>query len=67
MNILKDYKRLVNKSAELNNSMKKLQREKDLKIDTINSAYEFKIGKCLNEKIITDQLIKLSKEFVGKN
>ena len=64
---VKDYNKLVNKNQKVANAIAKTQRERDLKVDTINQKYEHKIDKLIRQSNELQMLVKNTKEFVAKN
>ena len=63
----KDYNKLVNKKNDLDNEIARTQREKDLKVDTINKRYENKLEKLIRERKETEFILTSTKEFIAKN
>lgn len=45
--MLLDYEKLIKRQQKLNDKMAKLQREKDLKVSTIEKKYESKIEETI--------------------
>lgn len=64
---VKDYNKLVNKNQRVANAIAKTQRERDLKVDTINQKYEHKIDKLIRKSNEIQIVVKNTKEFVAKN
>lgn len=64
---VKDYNRLVNRNQKVANQIAKTQRERDLKVDTINKKYEQKIDRLLRKSNELQITVKNTKEFVAKN
>lgn len=62
-----DYRRLLNRQQQLDNKLKNLQRERDLKVDAINSKYQFQIDKVMRDIDITKLMVNASKTFVKEN
>lgn len=65
--MVKDYRKLINQEQKLENDLRNLQRERDLKVDAINSRYQFEIDKVMRELSITKLLVEASKKFVEEN
>lgn len=64
---IKEYNKLINKEKQLNDKLAKMQRSKDLEVDTINKNYEFKIDKLMRDIEKTQMEIQLYKKFVEGN
>ncbi len=58
---------LKNELDALNLQMSSLQREKDLKVDTINRKYENKIDKVLRRIDFVKMQMDQAKEYAKKN
>ena len=65
--MVKDYRKLINQEQKLENDLRNLQRARDLKVDAINSRYQFEIDKVMRELSITKLLVEASKKFVEEN
>lgn len=59
-----DINRIVEEKAYIDDLLAKTQREKDLKVDTINKKYEAKIDSILRRQKELDLIIKDTKEYV---
>lgn len=64
---VKDFNRLLNKQQKVEDLLAKTQREKDLKVDTINKKYESKIDKLIRQQQEIDIVVKNTKEYIQKN
>lgn len=58
---------LLNRDQELELKYKKLQRQRDLKVDTIDKEYTNKIEKVLRERRFIKMQMKQAKEFANEN
>lgn len=61
-----DINRLVSEKAKLDDALAKVQRERDLRIDTLNKKYESKLDKLMRRQTEVDILLKNTKEYVEK-
>jgi len=63
----KDYNKLLNKKQKVADKIARTQREKDLKVDTINKQYENKLDKLMREQSEINILVSNTQEYVAKN
>ena len=61
-----DINRLVSEKAKLDDALAKVQRERDLRIDTLNKKYESKLDKLMRRQTEVNILLKNTKEYVEK-
>lgn len=59
-----DINKIVEEKAQIDDLLAKTQREKDLKVDTINKQYEAKIDSILRRQKELELIIKDTKEYV---
>lgn len=59
-----DINKIVEEKAQIDDMLAKTQREKDLKVDTINKQYEAKIDSILRRQKELELIIKDTKEYV---
>lgn len=59
-----DINKIVEEKAQIDDMLAKTQREKDLKVDTINKQYEAKIDTILRRQKELELIIKDTKEYV---
>lgn len=59
-----DINKIVEEKAQIDDILAKTQREKDLKVDTINKQYEAKIDSILRRQKELELIIKDTKEYV---
>lgn len=65
--MVKDYRKQINQEQKLENDLRNLQRERDLKVDAINSRYQYEIDKVMRDLAIAKLMIEASKKFVEEN
>lgn len=61
---INDINALVNEYNKVKDTIAKTQREKDLKVDTINKKYESKLEVLANKERELEILIRDTKEYV---
>ncbi len=59
-----DINKIVEEKAQIDDMLAKTQREKDLKVDTINKQYEAKIDSIMRRQKELELIIKDTKEYV---
>lgn len=59
-----DINKIIEEKAQVDDMLAKTQREKDLKVDTINKQYEAKIDSILRRQKELELIIKDTKEYV---
>ena len=59
-----DINKKKEKKAQVDDMLTKVQRKKDLKVDTINKQYEAKIDSILRRQKELELIIKDTKEYV---
>ena len=59
-----DINKIMDEKQRIDDMLAKTQREKDLKVDTINKQYEAKIGEILRKQKELDIIIRDTKEYV---
>lgn len=59
-----DINKIIEEKAQVDDILAKTQREKDLKVDTINKQYEAKIDSILRRQKELELIIKDTKEYV---
>ena len=59
-----DINKIIEEKAQVDDMLAKTQREKDLKVDTINKQYEAKIDGILRRQKELELIIKDTKEYV---
>lgn len=65
--LVADYRKLINNQQGLENELRNVQRERDLKVDAINSKYQFEIDRIMRDLEMTKLIIEASKKFVEEN
>lgn len=61
---IRDINKIVEQKGEVDDLLAKTQRERDLKVDTINKQYEAKIDAILRRQKELDIIIRDTKEYV---
>lgn len=61
---ISDINKIIEEKAQIDDMLAKTQREKDLKVDTINKQYEAKIDSILRRQKELELIIKDTKEYV---
>lgn len=59
-----DINKIIEEKAQVDDMLTKVQRKKDLKVDTINKRYEAKIDSILRRQKELELVIKDTKEYV---
>lgn len=59
-----DINQIMDEKQRIDDMLAKTQREKDLKVDTINKQYEAKISEILRKQKELDIIIRDTKEYV---
>ena len=59
-----DINKIIEEKAQVDDMLTKVQRKKDLKVDTINKRYEAKIDSILRRQKELELIIKDTKEYV---
>lgn len=59
-----DINKIIEEKAYIDDMLAKVQREKDLKVDTINKKYESKIDGIIRRQKELELIIKDTKEYV---
>lgn len=59
-----DINKIIEEKAQVDDMLTKVQRKKDLKVDTINKQYEAKIDSILRRQKELELIIKDTKEYV---
>lgn len=62
-----DYNDALKELESINDEIAKTQREKDLKVDTINKKYESQLNVLIRKKEELTIIIKNTKEYVSNN
>ena len=62
-----DYNKLLDAKKDIDAEIAKVQREKDLEVDTINKFYENKLDKLMREQSEINILVSNTQEYVAKN
>ena len=65
--VVSSYDSLLQEKQKTELHYQKLQRERDLKIDTINKRYEIKIAKAIRRSEFLSMQIDQSKKYLEKN
>ena len=63
----KDYNKLLNQKQKVADLIAKTQREKDLKVDTINKKYENKLDKLMRKQSELEIGTSNTQEYVARN
>ena len=63
----KDYNKLLNRKQKVADKIARTQRQKDLKVDTINKKYESQIDKLMREQSEINVLVSNTQEYVARN
>ncbi|MBR1984649.1 MAG: hypothetical protein IKA31_02820 [Clostridia bacterium] len=63
----KDYNKLLNRKQKVADKIARTQRQKDLKVDTINKKYESQIDKLMREQSEINILVSNTQEYVARN
>lgn len=63
----KDYNKLLNRKQKVADKIARTQRQKDLKVDTINKQYENKLDKLMREQSEINILVSNTQEYVATN
>ena len=61
---INDINKIVEQKGEVDDLLAKTQRERDLKVDTINKQYEAKIDAILRRQKELEIIIRDTKEYV---
>lgn len=61
---ISDINKIVERKGEVDDLLAKTQRERDLKVDTINKQYEAKIDAILRRQKELEIIIRDTKEYV---
>lgn len=61
---IRDINKIVEQKGEVDDLLAKTQRERDLKVDTINKQYEAKIDAILRKQKELEIIIRDTKEYV---
>lgn len=61
---ISDINKIVEQKGQVDDLLAKTQRERDLKVDTINKQYEAKIDAILRRQKELDIIIRDTKEYV---
>lgn len=64
---VRDYNKLLDQKQTVEDLIAKTQREKDLKVDTINKKYESKISKLVRKQNEINIVVENTKKFIEKN
>lgn len=59
-----EFNCLLNTKQRFESKIAKVQREKDLKVDTINKKYESKLDKLVRKQNELDILVRNSQEYI---
>ena len=62
-----DYNKLLNKKQKVADLIAKTQREKDLKVDTVNKKYETKLDKLMRKQNELEILTVNTQKYVANN
>lgn len=62
----RDYENLIKEKQRVEDEIARVQREKDLKVDTINKKYESTLNDLIRNKNELEILIKCTQEHVAK-
>ena len=63
----KDYNKLLNQKQKVADLIAKTQREKDLKVDTINKKYENTLDKLMRKQSELEIVTSNPQEYVARN
>lgn len=63
---ISDINKVVEEKAKVDNALAKTQREKDLKLKTIEKYYDAKIDIIMRKQDELDLIIRDTKEYVNK-
>lgn len=63
----KDYNKLLSKKQKVADLIAKTQREKDLKVDTVNKKYENKLDKLMRKQSELEIVTSNTQEYVARN
>ena len=63
----RDYENLIKAKQRVEDEIARVQREKDLKVDTINKKYESTLDNLIRKKSELGILIKCTQEHVASN
>lgn len=61
---ISDINAILEEKSRVDDLLAKVQRERDLRVDTINKKYEAKIDKIYRKKKELDVIIRDTKEYV---
>lgn len=61
---INDINAVVEEKSRMDDMLAKIQREKDLKVDTINKKYEGKLNAIMRKQKELDIIIRDTKEYV---
>lgn len=61
---INDINAVVEEKGRMDDMLAKIQREKDLKVDTINKKYEGKLNAIMRKQKELDIIIRDTKEYV---
>lgn len=61
---INDINAVVEEKGRMDDLLAKIQREKDLKVDTINKKYEGKLNTIMRKQKELDIIIRDTKEYV---
>ena len=61
---INDINAVVEEKGRMDDLLAKIQREKDLKVDTINKKYEGKLNAIMRKQKELDIIIRDTKEYV---
>ena len=61
---IENNKKLIKEYNDVRNTITKVQREKDLKVDTINKKYEARLEILMNKEKELSILLRDTKEYV---
>ena len=65
--VVSSYDSLLQEKQKMELLYQKLQRERDLKVDTINKRYEIKIARAIRRTDFLSMQIDQAKKYLGKN
>lgn len=65
--VVSSYDGLLQEKQKMELQYQKLQRERDLKVDTINKRYEIKIARAIRRSDFLSMQIEQAKKYLGKN
>lgn len=63
----RDYENLLNEKQAIDDQIAITQRERDLKVDTVNKKYERSLCHLIRKKNELDILIKCTQQHVANN